>query len=200
MASVDNIPWIMFRPILLDIFIRLNAKFGRVRDGHERHLAPLELQQPGAGLLVVLVDTEHLDPVAAARDVESPIPCAPHERRLRVERVVPAPDDQLRPALGVKGEVHVPSPPGELVLPRKVFGGNLVPQEAPIRTDLDPFGPPTTTAVGPAFDLDQPLVDDHLFRPRFHDRAADRHLLDLDAAGVELVVLPDLAVEIQILS
>lgn len=189
----------MLRPILFAIFIRLDAEFRRVRDGHERHPAPLELLQPGAGPLVVLVDAEDLDAVAAARHVQSPVPRAPHERRLRVERVVPTPDDQLGPTLGVEGEVHVPCPPGELVLPGKVLRGNLVPQEAPVGTDLDAFGPPAAAAVGPSFDCDQPVVHDHLFRPGLHDRAADRHLLDLYAARVELVVLPDLAVEVQIL-
>ena len=43
-------------------------------------------------------------------------------------------------------------------------------------------------------------MDDDLFRPGFHDGAADGHLLDLDAARVELVVLPDLAVEVEIFS
>lgn len=87
----------------------------------------------------------------------------------------------------------MPGPPGEIVLLGKALRGNLVPKEAPVRTDLDTFGPPAATAVGPAFDCDQPAVDDRLFRPRFHDGAAHGHFLDLYAAGVELVVLADLA-------
>lgn len=136
----------MFPPILFAILIGLNAKLRRVRDRHERHPAPLEFLQPGASPLVGFVDAEHLDAVAAARNVEAPIPRTAHKRRLRVERVVPAPDDEFRPALGVKGEVDVPGPPGEFVLFGKMLGGNFVPKEAPVRTDLDPFGPAAAAA------------------------------------------------------
>ena len=136
----------MFRPILLVIFIGLNAKLRRVRDRHKRHPAPLEFLQPGAGPLVGFVDAEHLDAVATARDVQAPIPRAAHKRRLRVERVVPTPDDEFGPALGVEGEVHVPGSPGEFVLFGQVFGGNFVPKEAPVWADLDSFGPATTAA------------------------------------------------------
>ena len=87
----------------------------------------------------------------------------------------------------------MPGPPGEIVLLGKALRGNLVPKEAPVRNDLDTFGLPAATAVGPAFDFEQPAVDDRLFRPRFHDGAAHGHFLDLYAAGVELVVLADLA-------
>ena len=136
----------MFPPILLAIFVGLNAKLRRVREGHEGHPVPLELLQPGAGPLVGFVDAENLDAVAAARDVQAPIPRTPHKCRLRVERVVPAPDDEFRPALGVEGEVDVPGPPGEFVLFGKMLGGYFVPKEAPVWTDLDPFGPAATAA------------------------------------------------------
>lgn len=160
----------------------------------------LELLQSDAGLLVVLINTENLDAVAATRDVQSPIPRTPYERRLRVERVVPTTNHQLRPALGIKRKVDMPSPPGEFVLFGEIVWRNLVPEEAPIRTHFDAFRPPTPSAICPAFDFDQPVVNDHLFGPWFHDRTAHWHLLDLYAAGGELIVLPDLTVKIEILS
>lgn len=136
----------MFRPILFVILIRLDSKLRRGRDRHKGHPALLEFLQSGAGPLMGFVDAEHLDAVATAGDVETPIPRTAHKRRLRVERVVPAPDDEFRPALGVEGEVDVPGPPGEFVLFGQVLGGNLVPEEAPVGTDLDPFGPAATAA------------------------------------------------------
>ena len=94
----------------------------------------------------------------------------------------------------------MPSAPGELVLLGQVLRRDFVPEEAAVGADLDAFGPPAAAAVGPAFDTKRPVVNDDLLRPGLHDGAADWHLLDLYAAGVELVVLADLAVEVEVLS
>lgn len=40
----------------------------------------------------------------------------------------------------------------------------------------------------------------NLFRPGLHDGAADWRLLDLDTAGIESIVLSNLAIEIEALS
>ena len=108
----------MFRPKLLVILVRLNlnGKLSRVRNRHKRHPPPLKFLQPGARSLMALIDAENFDFVATARDMESPIPRAPHKGGLRVERIVPTSDDELGPAFGIKREVNVPSPPGEFVL------------------------------------------------------------------------------------
>jgi hypothetical protein len=42
------------------------------------------------------------------------------------------------------------------------------------------------------------VVDHDLFGPGAHDRGIDRHFLDLDPRGVELVVFPDLVVELEV--
>jgi hypothetical protein len=44
------------------------------------------------------------------------------------------------------------------------------------------------------------LWTQNLFRPGLHDGAADWHLLDLDTAGIESIVLSDLAIEIEVLT
>ena len=130
--------------------------------------------------------------------MQPPIPRTPHIGRLRIQGIVPAPSHDFGPTFGVERQLDMPDPPCELAFWGEVFEGNFIPEEAPVGTDFDSFGPATATTVGPAFDRDGAAVDDDLLLPGFHDGTADGHLLDLYTFRVQLVMFPNLNIEVEI--
>lgn len=109
--------------------------------------------------------------MAAARDVQVPVPGAPDKRRLRVERIVPAPDDELEPAFGVDGHVDGPGAPGVEVFFREQLVGGFVPDAAAVGAHFDALGPVAAGPAGesPAAHGDGAGVDDDAFVEGEHD-------------------------------
>lgn len=153
------------------MLIALQIKFQRPRKRQERNPTPLHLRQPRRSLRPRLIDTEDLDTMATTRDMEIPIPRASHERRLRVERVIPASHHKLEPAFGVDGDVYTPCTPGVEVLLRKQLVWRFVPDATAIGTHLDALGPVPARSSGesPALHVDGAVMDDHAFIEGMHD-------------------------------
>ena len=108
--------------------------------------------------------------MAAARDMQIPVPGAPHKRRLRVERIIPAPDDELEPAFGVDRDVNGPSAPGVEVFFREQLVGGFIPDAAAVGAHFDALGPVAAGSAGkgPATHVDEAGVDDDAFIDRVH--------------------------------
>lgn len=109
--------------------------------------------------------------MAAARNMQIPVPGAPHERRLRIECIVPAPDDELKPAFGVDRNVDGPGAPGMEVLFREQLVGGFVPYATAVGTHFDALGPVAARPARkrPATHVDGAGVDDDAFVDRVHD-------------------------------
>lgn len=196
--STIHIPRIMLRPKLFILLLRLIRKLRRPSKRHKRLPLLLKQFQPLPRILLTLIHTIDLHPMTTTCHMQTPIPCTPYIRRLGIERVVPAADGEFEPAFGVDGEIHVPCSPGEFALGGEVGDGDFVPDETAVGTHFYALGPATAAGVGPAGDSDGAVVDDDLFGKRLHDCGTDGHFLDLDSFGVELVVFPDLAVEVEV--
>jgi len=158
----------------------------------------LKLFQPCRRQRLRLVDTVNLDTMATLRNMQTPIPRAPHLQGLRIERIIPTARENLYPALGGHGQLHVPGTPGEFVLLGHILHGHGIPREASIRRALYTFRPATTAGVCPAFDFHLAVVDNYLLCPGGHDGGGDGHFLNVDAVDGELVVFADLLVVVEV--
>ena len=139
--------------------------------------------------------------MTAARNMQIPVPGAAHKRRLRIERIIPAADNELQPAFGVDRNVNGPGAPGMEVFFREQLIRGFVPYAAAVGADFDALGPVAARSAGesPAAHGDGAGVDDDAFVEGVDDCGGDGHALDGEAGGVGHVVFADLGREVEVL-
>ena len=75
------------------IILEINRQ--RLRQRQKVNILLLEQLEPRRRRRSALVDAKHLDAMARRRDVEIPVPCRPHKRRLGVVGIIPSPARQI---------------------------------------------------------------------------------------------------------
>lgn len=167
--SIINIARLMLLPVF---FVLLHSLTGNDLIASERrHRNPkmVHLLQSIPSNRVAPVNTVDTDSMRRMRNMQAPVPSSTDIQRLRIDRIVPAPADNLDPTFDITGEVELPCPPDPAALLGKLLWGYIVPAETAICRELDAFWPSTAARVGPALAFNLAAVDDGLFVPGGHD-------------------------------
>ena len=98
---ISRIAWIMLSPEVLVIIPLLRGESKRDSDRPKRNTLFLKLVQTSLREGSALVDAVYRDTVTRTGDVKAPVPRSAHVRRLRVERIVPAANDDLDPPFDI---------------------------------------------------------------------------------------------------